>query len=152
MSILREINEGIKQLVHRFDQFAQAKSAKPKTKKESSPVYFWKEMVAHIDETWKRKKGSPYPFTDRDFKQLKPVAKLYMTWGVMSLWDCFIASDDPFFRQTGYKIGAFIQSLPKLLDMSWKPRAEVYRNKLEAPAPSLTNLIAGLSNEKKLQI
>lgn len=147
VQLLREINDGIKELVRRLD--APKPSAR-RERKDKTPIPYWQEMVKHVGETWKRKKGSSYPFTPRDFAQLKTITKVYMPWGVMALWDYFLASDDPFYRQTGYKIGAFVQSLPKLLDMAWKPKAETYRDKLEPPMASVTSLVSGLANGKKL--
>lgn len=147
LSLLREIRDGITEIV---SILSVKEGKKRSSKKPNSPIVYWQEMVRHIDEGWKRKKGSGYPFTPHDFAQLKTIAKLYMAWGVMALWDQFIASDDPFYRQTGYKIGAFVQSLPKLLDTSWKSKAEQYRCKLEPSSENMTSLIVELSNAKRI--
>lgn len=129
-----------------------SESPKKRISKKSAPIPHWQEMIAHIDTTWQRKKGSKYPFSGADMAKLKTYAKLYMAWGVMALWDCFLNSEDPFYRNTGYKIGAFASGLPKLLDMDWKVKAEGYRQRLQPPIQSVTNLVAGLANDKALKI
>lgn len=149
--LLTEIRDLMATLVTKMTS-EPAKRTPKAAAKSRAPVPYWQEMVKHVDEAWKRKKGSAYPFTPRDFAQLKNISNVYMAWGVMALWDYFLASDDPFYRQTGYKIGAFVQSLPKLLDMDWKTKADGYRRKLEPQDQSIAGIIAGLSNAKALSI
>lgn len=150
VALLIEIRDLLNQMAN---QGVGGKVKAPRAaKKKEAPIEYWQEMIAHIDTAWQRKKGFKYPFAPQEMVKLKTYARLYMPWGVMALWDNFLASDDPFYRQTGYKIGAFASSLPVLLDTGWKQKAEQYRLKLQPPAADIAGLVAGLANDKALRI
>lgn len=105
---------------------------------------YWQPLIAHINETWKAKKGNAafnepeynYPFTGRDFKILKHWASLYLETGLMALWDSFLERSDDFTIRTGYSIQEFQRQLPRLVDdYAWKKRREFYDAKFPADIP-----------------
>lgn len=105
---------------------------KPKRRKEGATP-FWAEVVAHIDTTWKAKKKVPYHFTGHIFKELKGLCRTYQPWGVMALWDDFLATGNDWVRSTGYSFTAFVHSVDKLVDnYAWKVDAQKYEKILLA--------------------
>lgn len=88
---------------------------------------FFKIVVNHIDETWYQKKKIHYPFAGKDFKYLKNYCNKFTEWGIMALWDSFIASESSWVKQSGYSLDAFFRCLPWLVDdPSWKYKAKIY--------------------------
>lgn len=87
----------------------------------------WKILVAHVNDTWKKRKGYGYPFEGKDFKILKKHVRNFGEHGLMGLWDAFMDSDSPWVKGTGYSIVAFSSCLPWLVDNpNWKMRASAY--------------------------
>lgn len=108
-------------------------------------------LVAHIDEWWMKKKGMHYPWSGRDFKDLKSFCRSFQEWGVMALWDVFAASPSDFVKKSGYSIGAFVKCLPWLVDdKGWKGAAAAYAEKMRLPLS--TDLFTVVDNlAKKLK-
>ncbi len=107
-------------------------------KKEKQPLEHWVAMISHIDSTWRNMKKVEfgYPFQGRDFRDLRHFAKVFKPWGVMSLWDAFLASDGEWVKRSGYSIGAFISCLPWLVDIpGWKDSAAKYEKKILGNMP-----------------
>lgn len=98
---------------------------------------FWVEMIAHINESWKKRKNTDlsYPFTGRDFKDLKHFAQIFKPWGLMALWDLYIWTDNAFNEKTGYSIFQFTRQLPYLTDQQWKQKAQFYEHKMIGKLP-----------------
>lgn len=119
-----------------------------KVKSKKSKVEFYHQMIAHIDSTWKKAKGSVhgYPFVASDFKDLKHFAVIYGVGGVMALWDRFIAQKNEHTKRSGHSLRHFQTSLPALLDDPiWKRDGEKYNDKLYGKLPEkLTDLLPGL--------
>ncbi len=95
-----------------------------------------------------KRKDMHYPFSGRDFRDLKNFARTFRPWGVMALWDCFMVSDSEFVKKSGYSIGAFIKCLPWLVDdKGWKKRAVEYEAGMVEPLPD--DLFAVVDNIAK---
>lgn len=102
--------------------------------KKTSP--YFKLMIDHIDQSWFKVKDMHYPFSGRDFRDLKGFARSFQEWGIMALFDVFMASKSDWVVKSGYSIGAFVKCLPWLVDdLGWKSKAETYRKKIEIPLP-----------------
>lgn len=105
-----------------------------KQKKDKSP--YFPALVEHIDTSWKKLKGFGYPFQGKDFRYLKTYCRSFQEWGVMALWDVFLASDSDWVKKTGYSLDGFFRCLPWLVDdRGWKSKAAEYEKKLVPPAP-----------------
>lgn len=97
-------------------------------------IPFWKELVDHIDKRWLEKKKTKFYWDPKFWKSLKNVARTYQPWGVMALWDLYIASDDDFVRKSGYAFPVFLASIPRLVDDPvWKRSASRYELQLNGP-------------------
>lgn len=120
-----------------------------KTKDETTP--YWKDLVEHIDLTWRKKKGVPFFFQAKYFKTLKELSRIYLPYGVMALWDLFLDESDPYVKQTGHSFEMFLHRLPRLLDDStWKVRRESYEKKLIGLYPPIVELFGKeLLDQKK---
>lgn len=98
-------------------------------KREPSP--YWKEMISHINDSWKKQKGNGYPFLGKDFKNLKNMTEIYPEWQLMSLWDVFMEAKSDWFDEAGKSISIFLSCLPWLVDdKRWKSRAREYELKM----------------------
>ncbi len=101
---------------------------------------FWKPMLEHIDSTWRKKKKSDfgYPFTGKDMADLRHFCATFQEWGVMALWDEFLALPDEkgFNKKTGWTVFQFTRQLPSLTDSKfWKVAANKYEKELVGPLP-----------------
>lgn len=91
----------------------------------------WHILIDHISETWKIKKRAEvgYPFTGRDFRDLKVLGHVYTNYGVMALWDVFMGLENDFNAKTGYSLWQFQRQLPFLTDdVGWRHRRDKYRD------------------------
>lgn len=120
-----------------------------KDPKKTSP-YFLK-MIDHIDQSWMRIKSMHYPFSGRDFKDLKAFTRNFQEWGIMALWDVFMRSNSDWVRKSGYSVSAFIKCLPWLVDdPGWKAQSQKYMNLMSVPMPDqLGELLNGMVEAKK---
>ena len=101
--------------------------------KKTSP--YFKILVEHINDKWKAKKGFSYPFHGKDFRYLKNYENSFQAWGLMSLFDVFMSSENDWVKKSGYSLNAFYSCLPWLVDdPGWKGRAREYENEI-APLP-----------------
>lgn len=105
---------------------------------------YWQQMVDHINDTWKAKKGNAhtsepeynYPFTGRDFKALKHWSGMYLETGIMALWDEYLERADEWTLKAGLSIQEFERQLPRLVDdYKWKTRREKYQIKFPDDIP-----------------
>ncbi len=120
---------------------------KPKRSKKPSP--YFPKLVEHVSTSWQKKKNMPYPFAGRDFSDLKWACRQFQEWGVMALFDAFMASESDWVRRSGYSIGAFVKCLPWLVDdPMWKMSAKDYEAEMVEPLPpDLFTVVDGLSKE-----
>ncbi len=86
----------------------------PRPKKAATE--WWKETLAHINETWKKKKGRDYPFTGQDLKQLKLLRGFFTAPEVMALWTCYLRGSPFWGQKTGYLISGLWAERSVLLD------------------------------------
>jgi hypothetical protein len=98
---------------------------------------FWNDMIKHISFRYSRLKGHDYPFTGKDFVELKNAARIFQPWGIMALWDIFIDFADDYTRKNGFSIWCFLRQIPKLTDNPlYKPSAEKYQQVLIGTKPN----------------
>lgn len=123
---------------------AAPKPRKPKLNLETTP--FWKETIAFIDETWKKKKGASFYWQGQTFKKLKSLIGLHQPWGVMSLWETYLGLNDLYAKNAGYSFEMFEKKLPTLVDdPGWKGRARKYEDQLLGPVgDDLANVLNGV--------
>lgn len=111
---------------------------------------FWKDLMAHIDETWKKKKGVGFYFRGKYFREIKELCRIYTTFGVMALWDLYLSdTSDDFVRAAGHSFEMFLNKLPKLLDMSWKGGMRGYEKKFIGEFPKVIEDLARELSTKK---
>lgn len=105
-----------------------------KTKTRKSP--FFKSLVDHIDQSWVKARGYHYPFSDHDMKNLANLSRIFQEWGVMALWDVFLASEGEWVKKSGFSLSAFSKCVPWLVDNpTWKAQASSYEAKIAPPIP-----------------
>lgn len=103
--------------------------------RKTSP--YFQKLIEHIDQSWMNLKGMHYPFSGRDFSDLKGFCRSFQEWGLMALWDVFAASQNEWVRKSGYSINAFIKCLPWLVDdKGWKIVARKYESEMIHPLPT----------------
>lgn len=108
-------------------------------KAENQKKRFWQPMIDHINGTWKAatKKEFNYPFTSKDFADLKYHARNFGEWGVMALWDVYVNNADEYVQKKQFDIFTFTRSLPRLLDDGlFKMISRQYEAKLCGPLPA----------------
>lgn len=126
----------------------------PKRKKlPENVIAHWKNMVDHIDKSWKSKKGMGYPWRGMDFKELRPLANRCEAWGVMALWDLYMEGWSYWSKKTGYMIVGFMRDIGILLDNpGFKGLSKKYHDSLEpqmmSPKEALSK--AGLCHMKQI--
>lgn len=106
----------------------------------------WQVMISHIDTTWRKaRKALPddpgYPFTGKDMADLRKFAAngYYGPWGLMALWDVYLAEADDYVKKAGYAINTFLRSMPRLLDRDqWKSKRTHYMEKHAPPMAAKT--------------
>lgn len=131
------------------DKDISAAAAAPKVRKpkpinlDSTP--FWKEVIDFIGETWKVKKGAPFYWRPQYFKRLKSMIGLYQPWGVMSLWESYLALTDSWAKNAGYSFEMFESKIASLVDDPfWKSGARKFEtNLIGAMPPDLAAVLNG---------
>ena len=78
----------------------------------------WAETLAHINDTWAKKKNRKYPFTGQELKLLKQLRRWYTAPEVWALWTCYLLRSPYWGARTGYLIGGFWQERSILLEDS----------------------------------
>lgn len=109
---------------------------KKRKKEDRKTSPYFKAMVNHIDQAWRkaRKSDTGYPFHGRDFKDLAHFVSYYQESGLMALYDMFLESQSDWVKRTGHSLQAFFKCLPGLLDKGgWKARAEKYEKGMLPP-------------------
>jgi uncharacterized protein YdaU (DUF1376 family) len=116
----------------------------------------WQDLVDHIDQAWKTKKGAPYPWDGQEFKKLHALAKTYQAAGVMAMFDLYMQIQTYFGKLTGYTLDGLRRDIGVIVDdPRWKPLSKSYDDKLNEavkPEPGMGNtkeLIAGLAQNAK---
>jgi len=116
------------------------------------PIQGWQIVVDHINDTWKKRKRSEYgyPFVGRDLKDLRHFCLVYHQWGIMALWDCYLAGADDWTVKHGFSLAEFYRQLPRLVDQPWKQRAAMYEPLFPAnPPPPVTEFINKTHNFRR---
>lgn len=95
----------------------------------------WQTVVDHVNSTWKAKKRVTYtyPFTGKDWVDLRHFIRFYEPWGMMALWDLYLEQADDWTMNHGLSIYNFTRQLPRLLDQSWKGSAATYQRRMLPP-------------------
>lgn len=116
----------------------------------AKPDPLFNNLTKHIDATWFRLRDFHYPFAGKDFKDLKNLCRIFQIWGVMALWDAFMASDSEWVQKSGRSINAFGKCVPWLVDVpGWKAQAKKYEEQLAGAYPAdVIELFKG-SNEPR---
>jgi len=75
-------------------------------KSTKSKILFWQEVVNHVNDTWKKKKGVSYnyPWRGKDIADLAHQTRNYQPWGIMALWDMFLERADEYVVKQGYSL------------------------------------------------
>lgn len=103
---------------------------------------FWKPMIAHINKIWKSaaKQNCNYPFTGKDFADLRYHANNFGEWGIMAMWDLYVSGADIYVKKRNYDIFTFTRSFPRLLEHPlFKGRREHYERELCPPLPPVVD-------------
>jgi len=120
----------------------------PNDNDETTP--FWKDLMAHIDNTWKKKKGVGFYFRAKYFREMKELCRIYTPFGVMALWDLYLSdTSDDFVKAAGHSFEMFCNKIPKLLDMSWKGAMRKYETQFLGAYPKIIEDIANELVQKK---
>lgn len=88
------------------------------------------KVIIHVCEKFAQKRAAKYPFTGKHSKIIHRLCQIYRHEEIMALWDLFMIADDDFYTRCGHSIECFAQSLPKLLDSSYKQIAKKYEKLL----------------------
>jgi len=127
---------------------------KAKKQREKKDRPYWKELIAHIDQSWFKKKGVKFFWEARHFKQLGNLCRHFQPWGVMALWDLHLTISDDWAYKKGYSFECFLSRISKLIDEPlFKSRSKVYETKLAGEIPKdlskvLVRTIKELENSK----
>ena len=85
---------------------------------ERPRVEYWRELLAHIDAAYRKKFGRHYPWNNLVRKNLWNLARVHSAWGVMALWDLYLASESWWAKQTSWSVYGMIRDAGRLLDDS----------------------------------
>ena len=114
----------------------------------------WQEMIDHISETWQKKRLADfgYPFTGKDFADLRYFASRFQTWTLAALWDEYLEGANEYVDKHACDIFTFTRSLPRLMDSrSYKSRAAGYEKRWAPPLPSeIVDLFSGFNLNNSL--
>lgn len=115
------------------------------TKTPSKKTEYWTEMLEHISESWKRKKGRPYPFAGKDLKHLKQLRGWYTAAEVFALWSCYMVRSPFWGPKTGFLVdGLWAERSVLLDDPNFKPLVKKYEADLNLKTPEQVVLEFGL--------
>ena len=108
-----------------------------KRKEVKPPIAGYKELVAHICETFKTKKGSAYPFMAESGAQVKKLLRLYGLFQSMALWDIFLAGNWDWVRdgkrvRVAHDLRNFLHKITILVEEDWKTGADRYEKESSA--------------------
>lgn len=106
---------------------------------------FWRQMLEHIDASWRQKKKRPYPFSPKDCNQLRLLCRFLTEAEIMALWDCYLAGSPFHGPRTGYLVHGFYEERSVLLeDPLFKTRLAEQQKRLGMLEPAQMPLLAGL--------
>lgn len=111
----------------------------PKSPEEMiETIPYWNLMIAHMDAGWKKKKGIGYPWRSIEMKDLAALARRCEAWGVMALWDLYLAGKSYWGPRVGFMLEGFWRDIGILLDQpDYKTLAAKYRKELEKDLPTI---------------
>lgn len=108
----------------------KAKKAKPEHR-----VEFWQTIVDHVNKSWMQRKGVAYPWDAHEFKKLHGLATVYQAWGVMAMWDQYVAMGTYWGKLTGFMLDGLKKDVGVIVDdPRWKSLCRTYEEKLFAPS------------------
>jgi hypothetical protein len=79
-------------------------------------VEYWHELLAYVDEAYRRKFGRHYPWNNLVRANLRNLARGYSAWEVMALWDLYLDSDSWWALKTGWSVYGLIRDVGRLMD------------------------------------
>jgi hypothetical protein len=81
-------------------------------------VQYWRELLAYIDATYRKKFGRHYPWNNLARKNLWNMARALTPWEVMALWDLYLESESWWAVQTTWSVYGMICDAGRLMDNS----------------------------------
>ena len=110
---------------------------KPKKERVKKSIPGYQELVKHICETFKAKKGSPYPFNAESGWQVKRVLTLYGLFQSMAMWDLFLAGSWDWIKdgkriRVAHDLRSFQTKITILVEDDWKSIADKYEKEASA--------------------
>jgi hypothetical protein len=72
--------------------------------------------LAYIDSAYVKKFGQRYPWSNLARKNLWNMARVHSAWGVMGLWDLYLASESWWAVQTTWSVYGMIGDSGRLLE------------------------------------
>jgi len=79
-------------------------------------VEYWHKLLAYIDSAYVKKFGQHYPWNNLARKNLWNMARVHSAWGVMALWDLYLAGESWWARQTNYSTYGMLREASRLMD------------------------------------
>lgn len=114
--------------------------------KTKSKTDFWPELIRHIDESWKKKKGRAYMFSGKDMGLLKIMARYFTVPELMALWSTYLYHSTFWGPKTGYLIPGFYEERSVLLDdPNFKRLVPIYEKELQLREPKELTLDLGIT-------
>jgi hypothetical protein len=86
--------------------------------KQKPHVEYWRELLAYVDASYRKKFGRHYPWSNPARKNLWNLARSYSSWEVMALWDLYLASESWWAVKTTWSVYGMIRDAGRLLDDS----------------------------------
>jgi hypothetical protein len=84
--------------------------------KQKQHVEYWRELLAHVDATYRKQFGRHYPWSNLTRRNLSNLARVHSTCRVMALWDLYLESESWWARQTGWLAYGMIRDVSRLMD------------------------------------
>ena len=80
----------------------------------------WPELLAYVDSAYVRRFGRHYAWSTLARKNLWNLARVHSVWGVMTLWDLYLAGDSWWARQSRWSVYGMICDAGRLMDDSFQ--------------------------------
>ena len=74
----------------------------PRKANQKPHVEYWRELLAYIDSSYRKKFGKHYPWSNLARKNLWNLARVHSAWGVMALWDLYLERESEWARRTAW--------------------------------------------------
>jgi hypothetical protein len=83
---------------------------------QKQQVEYWRELLAYVDVSYRRKFGRHYPWNNLARKNLWNLARGYSAWEGMALWDMYLASKSWWALQTSWSVYGMVRDTSRLMD------------------------------------